>query len=143
MASEIASAMSAIAAVVGSTAGIRFATSQPKETQNVDPFAYVFMASGRFDVGPIGTRKSLTNIAIDVLKVRKDLPRDLATINPFLDSITLALLTEVSDTGDKFSNTISTFKQITLTLLPNVDYAGVQMIGYRFLMEDVKILVNL
>jgi len=143
MANEIKDMMTAVAVVVDSVSGIRTATSEPRETQNIDPFAVVFMFSGSFEVGPIGTRKSLSTIAVDVLKVRRDLPRDIATLNPFLDSVPTALISEVSDGGDRFGNTIQTFGGIKVQLLPNVDYAGVQMIGYRFTMENVKILVNL
>ncbi len=135
--------MAAIAAVVDAVSGIRVATSEPPETMNVDPFAVVFVMRGAAEVAPLGTRKTLTDIAIDVLKVRKDLARDLSTLNPFVDTVTNALLAQVSgDTAGRFSNTISTFGRVEYQLLPAVDYAGVQMIGYRFVMKDVKILIN-
>jgi len=143
MANEVKDMMAAVATVVDAVSGIRTATSEPRESQSVDPFAVVFLFSGEFGTSPIGTKRSLTTVAIDVLKVRRDLPRDLATINPFIDSVTTGLISEIADGGGRFSNTIQTFGDIKVMLLPRVDYAGVEMIGYRFLMENVKILVNL
>jgi len=142
MANEIKDMMAAVATVVDSVSGIRTATSEPKEKPQEDTFAVVFMFSAKIDLAPQGSRKSLSSIAIDILRVRRDLPRDLATLNPLLDSIPLALCAEVTDTGDKFGGTISTFKDIDVQLLPAVDYGGALHIGYRFLMNGVKILVN-
>lgn len=131
-----------IAAVVAGVTGIHQAPTNPNETQNDYPFCAIYLASGNLGAGPIGTRKSLYNVVIDLLTRRINLPDDLALLDPFIDSIPAALIAEVSATGDKFSNTISTFDEITMTFIPSVDYAGVQMIGYHFVLNNVKILSN-
>jgi hypothetical protein len=140
-------AISEIAYVVSNVPGIKQAPAQPSETQNEYPFAAIYLATGTLGLGPTGTHKSLYNIAIDVLTNRMDLPNDLSILHPFIDLITSALDAEVSNSEDGlpggcFNGTISTFESVSISFLPKVDYAGVQMIGYRFLMNNVKILSN-
>lgn len=143
---EVSNMLAGVATVIDTVPGLRVATSLPPETMPSDPAAIVFLIEGNFPLEPLGSRMSLTDIAIDTLVRRNDLPRNLAVLNPFLDAIPYRLQLEISDQpgyGGKFGNTMQTFGQITVTLLPNVDYSGVQMIGYRFVMEECKILVNL
>jgi hypothetical protein len=135
-------ALTQIALVISNVNGIKKAPAQPTETFNEFPFAAIYLTTGTLSVGAIGTRKSLYNIAIDVLKNRISLPDDLALLNPFLDTIPEALLAEVSGDGNRFEQTISTFSEITMQFIPFTKYAEVEMIGYRFIMNNVKILVN-
>lgn len=133
-------ALAEIVAVVSVVSGIRQAPAQPTETANVYPFAITYAMDGELKAGAMGTRKHLVNIAIELLTARKDLARDMATIAPYLDSLCSALLAEVSDSGTQFNHSISTFDTIAYEFLPDVNYAGVQMIGYRFTLTNVKIL---
>jgi hypothetical protein len=80
---------------------------------------------------------------VDVLAPQNDLARDLAILTPLVDLVSLALVGQVSGSGQRFGNTISTFDTLRVDYLPNVDYAGVPMRGYSFVMENVKILVSL
>jgi hypothetical protein len=119
----------------------------PPETQSYTMFAIVYPFSGSIDVGPTATRKALHSIAIDVLRKRADLARDIEAVKPLIDTVPDALIREVSydsdsNPGDRFSNSISTFGKLSYTWI-STDYAGVAHIGYHFLMEDVKILINL
>lgn len=139
----VASALTAIASVVAGVSGIRSAPANPTEQANADPYAAIYVAGGNMTAGVIGSKYGLFTVAIDVLKVRKDLPRDLATLNPFLDSVPAALLAEVSSGGDMFSGNIVTFGGVEIEFLPDVNYAGVEMIGYRFMMVNVKFLTAL
>lgn len=139
----IAAALTAISATVAGVSGIKSAPDNPQENINEYPFALTYVMDGTLNIGPIGTRKSLLNISIDLLTVRRDISLDMAILTPYLDSIPHALASEISYTGDRFSNTLETFEKITLQFLPFYDYAGAQMIGYRFIMENVKLLVNL
>lgn len=142
MANEFVNAKTQIMNVISSLTGIHQAPVNPNETQNDFPFAVGYLASGNLGAGATGTRKSLYNIVIDLLTRRINLPDDLATLDPFIDSIPLALIQQVSGNGQRFSLTISTFDEITIQFIPAVDYAGVQCIGYRFIMNNVKILSN-
>lgn len=143
MSEAIENAVTQIAAVVAGVSGIRAAPTYPRETENVDPFAVTYVTNGTLTAAPIGNRKTLFDVAIDMLIPRTDLARDMARILPYVDTIPAALMGEVSGTGDKFTSTIETFRAIDFEFLPAVDYAGVQHIGYRFILRDVKILVNL
>lgn len=143
MTQAIEAALAQISSVVGAVSGIRQAPTYPNETQNIDPFAVTFLVDGQIHAGPIGTKRDLLNVRVDVLLPKVDLPRDLATLTPLVDTVSLALVGEVSGSGQRFGNTISTFDTLRITYLPDVDYAGVPMRGYSFVMENVKILVSL
>lgn len=143
MTQPIQAALAAIAVVVGNVSGIRQTSQPPNETQNVDPYAVVYLMNGNINMGAVGTKKGLLNIAVDVLIPKVDLARDLAALNALIDPVSLALASEVANTGQRFTNTISTFGMIQINYLPNVDYAGVPSRGYQFVMQDVKILTNL
>jgi len=139
----VATAVAAIAAVVDGVSGVTLAPTYPRETMNESPFAVTYVITGEIDIGPIGTRKSLLSIAIDLLIPRRDIALDMETLLPFVDSIPNALLSEVSTGGDVFSGTIDTFGFISVEFIPSMDYGGVQHIGYNFVMNEVKILTSL
>lgn len=143
MTEAIESAITQIAAVVGAVSGIRQSPTFPNETQNVDPFCVTYFLDGRIEAGAIGTKRNLMNIRVDLLAPKNDLPRDLAILTPLVDTISLALVGEVSGTGDRFGNTISTFDTLRINYISDTDYAGVPMRGYSFVLENVKILVSL
>lgn len=139
----ISTALTAISAVVAGVSGIKRAPDNPMENINEYPFALTYVMDGFLNIGPIGTKKSLINIAIDLLTPRRDISLDMAILTPYLDSIPTALVSEVSVGGDVFSGTISTYENLRLEFLPFYDYAGAPMIGYRFTLENVKLLTNL
>ena len=139
---SVRTALDAVISVVSGISGIRQAPTNPTDNPSIYPFAVCYVMDGQLVNGAMGTRKHLVNIAIELLTARKDLARDMALISPYIDSISSALLAEVSDSGDRFGGTISAFEGINYELLPDVTYASVQMIGYRFTMTNVKILEN-
>ena len=135
-------AIEEIVKVLKSVDGLRQVPINPPETMNVETFAVVYPLSGSIDIGPVGTRKSLHVIAIDVLTVRIDLARDIARMKPFIDTVANALMKEVSTGGDMFTNSVETFSKLSYSWIAT-DYAGVSVVGYHFMMEDTKIQVNL
>jgi hypothetical protein len=143
MSEAVELAIAAIATVVSGVSGIRQAPTYPNETQNVDPFAVTYFVDGRLECGAVGTKRDLININVDLLIPKNDLARDLAILTPFIDTISAALVGQVSGTGARFNNTISTFDTLRIKYMGDVDYAGVPMRGYSFTMENVKILVSL
>lgn len=108
----------------------------PPDTVNVDTFAVVYAGSGTITNGVVGTKKSLHNIVVDVLTKRTDLARDMARVKPFVDTVKTALLADPTITG-----TAQTFDSISYELI-NTDYASVPVIGYKFTMNNVKILAD-
>lgn len=143
MTQAIEAAIAAIATVVSGVSGVVQAPTYPNETQNYGPFAMTYFQNGILEGGAIGTKRGLININIDLLLQRNNLPDNLAQLTPLIDTVSLALLGEVSGSGGRFAGTISAFEKISIQLLPMVEYATVQMIGYRFTLQNVKILVNL
>lgn len=142
MANEFVNAKTQIMAVVANISGIKQAPTNPGETMNDYPFAVGYLANGNLGAGAVGTRKSLYNIVIDLLTRRINLPDDLALLDPFIDAIPAALIAKVSGDGNRFESTISTFDEITIHFIPMVKYAEVECIGYRFVLNNVKILNN-
>lgn len=138
---SIVSALSAIVSTVSAVSGIRRAPANPTETANVFPFALCYVMEGNAQPFPMGTRTHLCNIAVEVLTARKDLARDFEVITPFIDSVPAALLAEINtEAGSQFESNITMFEQVTYELLEK-NYAGVDVIGYRFIMTNVKIIV--
>jgi len=141
MANEFVNAKIAIMAVVAGVSGIAQAPTNPNDTQNVYPFVAGYLSTANVGGGAIGTNKALYNISLDLLTKMNDLASDLALLDPFIDSIPAALEVEIT-TGDRFGATISTFDSITIQFIPGVEYDGVPCRGYRFILNNVKILSN-
>jgi hypothetical protein len=134
MAQPIESAVSAVVTLVRTVTGVMQVPVNPPDTVNVATFAVVYAQSGTIDNGVIGTKKALHNIAVDILTTRTDLARDMARIKPFIDLFATALLADPT-----FAGTVQTYENITYELV-TTDYASVPMIGYKFLLNNVKIL---
>lgn len=143
MTQPIEGAITAIAAVVSTVTGVVGAPTYPPDNITYSPFALTYVANAHLDAGPIGTRRDFLSISIDLLVPMRKLDQDMEVLEPLIDPMLTALIGEVSGTGGRFSGSISTFESVELSFIPNVDYAGIPMRGYRFMMNKVKILVNL
>lgn len=132
-----------VSTVVGKVAGIMGAPQYPPETITYDPFAITFLMGGEAGGGAVGTKRDLLNVSVDLFVPRRVLDQDMAVLIPLIDPIVAALLGEIAVGGGKFAGAIDTFEKIAISYLPRVDYAGVEMTGYRFQMLNVKVLVNL
>lgn len=147
MTEAIETAVSEIVTVLRSVLDANSVPVNPPEQMSKDTFAVVYPERGSVDVSPIGTRESLHAISIFLLTVRSDLARDIARVKPYIDTISNALLSEMTydsdgNQGGIFNNSIDTFGSLTYQQV-STDYGGVPVIGYQFTMEDVKIKVNL
>ena len=147
MANEIVTAINQIVTVLKTVTALKNVQGYPPEQMNYDLYAVVYPNNGSIDVAPVGTRETLHNINIDVLRQRTDLARDMTVLYPLIDSVPNALLLEVSydsdgTPGSQFSNSIETFGNLSYSLIQS-DYGGTPVIGYRFIMEETKIQVNL
>ena len=147
MANEIVTAISEIATVLRTVTALKNVQQYPPEQMNYDLYAVIYPNSGSVDVAPTGTRETLHNINIDVLRQRTDLARDMTALYPLIDSIPNALMLQVSydsdgTPGSQFNDSIETFGNLSYSLIQS-DYGGTPVIGYRFIMEETKIQVNL
>lgn len=140
-------ALHQIAAVLRAVDGIQAVPNVPPEQMNYSVFGVVYPPSGKIEGGPEGTKQSLHNIVLAVLTTRTDLERNMTVLEPFLDSVPLALLREISydssgNPGQQFGQTIEIFESISYTWI-QTDYGGTPAVGYQFTMENTKIQVNL
>ena len=134
MTEKIELALTAVATIVRSVTTLKQVPVDPPETISVDTFAVVYAQSGSIDNGVVGLKKSLHSISVDCLTKRTDLARDLARVKPLIDLIPSALLANPTLAG-----TVQTFGSISYEVV-QVEYGAVPMIGYKFLINDVKIL---
>lgn len=141
MTEQAEGAIAGIGDVIADVSGIEQALINPTETANADLFAVIYAAEGSYEFGATGLT-ALHTIYVDVLKRRTDLAVDMAALKPFIDLVPGALLAEIGDGGGRFGNTITTFGGVDYKLTYD-DYAGTKVIGYRFIMQSVKILGNL
>ena len=144
----INSAIDQIVAVLRTVSGIENVPINPPSVMSYSTFGLVYPSTGVFDASPTGTKKGLHNLAVDILSKDMDKAKVIERIKPFVDSIPLVLLRQVSfdssgNPGQRFSNTISTFESVTYSFIPEADYGGVSVTGYHFQMNNVKLLTSL
>ena len=143
MIQPIEGAIIEIAKVVKTVSGIIDAPTYPPDTMTYSPFAITYLGNAHFDNGPIGTRRDIFAINIDVLIPNRKLDQDLAVLTPLHDPIHAALQAQIRDNGGKFNNSVQAWDGgLTISYLPKVDYAGLDCRGYRYEMLGIKILVN-
>lgn len=143
MTQQIDTACAAIAAVVDSVAGVDAAPAAPQDNINERVFALIYPMSAELDIGPIGTRGELWNVAVDLLTPHSNTSQNLSALMPILVLLLTALNSEMISGGGFFSGTIDTAYTIRVEFLPVYFYSSVDCIGYRVTLEGVKLMVNL
>lgn len=141
---QLQTACTAVATVVAGVSGIRQSHDLAPDNPNAWPTAIVYPQNGNFAAAPIGYKKALHNITIDVLVPEQttQLARQMETLTGLVDLIGAALLSEVSGSGARFSGSIDVFEQVEYSFLIT-NLAGVPCRGYRFTLRNVKILGTL
>jgi hypothetical protein len=108
--------------------GIRAAPAKPPDAVNVTPMAITYPRSGNWE-GPSGAWKNgLQTVIVEILIPAKDLPRDVATLMPYAESLPNILLKNptLNGTVDCIVGKIAwTFGNLG-------EWAGVMMRGWRF-----------
>lgn len=141
-------AINRIIVALRTVSGIENIPLNPPSVMSYATFGLVYPSTGTFDASPTGTKKGLHNLSIDILSKDIDKARVIEKIKPFVDSISIALIRQVSydsdgNPGQRFNNTISTFESVTYSFIPEADYGGVPVTGYHFQMNNVKLLTSL
>jgi len=141
---EIDTAITAIAAVTASVSGVDAAPAFAIFNVRENIFALHYVMTSQSEIAPIGTMRDLAVIACDIITPFVDvLSTDLQEILQIAKAVKLAFVREASSGGDMFSNTISTFGICRMEFLPNYIYGNTQYIGYRIMLEDVKLEYDL
>ena len=145
MTQTITNAIVEIAEVVAGTTGIKAPQANPRENASEYPFAMVYLLEGDVGSESEGWIVDLHNFAIDILVPREwDLAVSLPLFHPILDTLKVVLFQEVAKTGGgAFNGSIDTFSSLRIMFLPEYNYAGIDMIGYRVMMEQVKLVGTL
>jgi hypothetical protein len=143
MTQTLQGAVSAIAAKVLTITGVGAAPSNPQENINERIFALTYLMTNAVEISEIGTKQNLATIAVDLITPLTNLEQDTAALMALIDPIDTALIEEMSTGGDAFSGTIDTFSSLMVEFLPFYPYSGVNCIGYRFTLQDVKQKINL
>lgn len=134
MTQKIEDAIAAVVVMLQTVTALKQVPVNPPETVNVDTYAIVYTRTGVIDNGVVGGKFAMHSIAIDALTKRTDLGRDMARVKPFVDQIPNTLLADATLGG-----TVQTFRSVSYELV-YPDYAGVAMVGYQFILNDVKII---
>jgi hypothetical protein len=124
----------AVQTVVRAVVGIKFAPDNLPGKLPTYPAVITYYAGGHYDTGPFGIAQSLHNIACDVVINKADMGRDMETLVKFIESIPAAL------TNDPwFGGLCETFSGVRYEFIPSGNWAGVEIIGYRFIIENIKL----
>jgi hypothetical protein len=118
--------------LVGTLPGIRRAPQYPPDKSSVFPFAVAWPDVGKMTREDASTNKNVFNIILAIHTARKNLARDMETIEPFIQQIGDLLL----DTDNiTLSGTVDTVIAVDWKLEPNMAYGDVDTIGYVFTIE--------
>jgi hypothetical protein len=142
-AQTLVGAVTAIAAVVDNVSGVASAPAIPTENINERVFALTYVMTSAVEISETGTKQHLAMIAVDLLRPLLNLSADLTILLPIADAISTALITEATSAGDMFTGALDTFATLRVEFLPQYIYSNVQMIGYRIVLEDVKLKLDL
>ena len=126
-----------VQAICRTVSGIKGAPSYAPEQINLYPFAVAYPGDGEVEFGALGEMKALHNVIVEVHVARKDLPVDLQRVSGFVDSIPAALMDDPTLGGscDTFQSIRYRFSQL--------GWGGVETIGYRFTVVNVKVRTEL
>ena len=141
-------AINRVIAVLRTVSGIKNVPLNPPSVMSYSTFGLVYPSTGQFDASPTGTKKGLHTLSVDILSKDMDKALVINKIKPFIDTVSMALIRQVSfdsdgNPGQRFGNTISTFESVSYSFIPEADYGGVPVTGYHFQMNNVKILTSL
>lgn len=132
-------AVNEIIAEIQTISGIRRVPEQPPENNDQFPFAIVYPGTGSYHQAPAVVMTGLHNVTIELHVSRKDLPRDYSTVMNLIDKIPEELM-KLHNAGG-FSD-LATFGDIEYSF-GSMIWAGVDTLGVRYTMTDVKVQTNL
>ena len=132
----IEAAIGAIQAIVGAVSGIKGAPDYPPESLGVYPMAVCYPGDGDVEIKVAGEMQGLHNIVLEVHAARKNLKTDVDALIGFGDTIPAALLADTTLDG-----AVDTFGGMSYRF-GGMSYNGMDTIGWRFTLRNVKIRSN-
>lgn len=131
--STIQTLMARIQAKLDAVPGIRSAPLYPPEQMLEGPFAVVYPGSGEAQFGTPGSKKELVTMVVEVMVVRKDLPRDIQKVTGFHDLVLNALMGDTT-----FGGLVDTYGRIDWTFGP-LQWGDTDTVGYKFQIREIKV----
>jgi len=131
-------ACAAIATACAAVSGVRQAPALPPEqiTAGNFPFVVTYPDSGTIGYNTPDDAIFLHNIIVEVHTARKDLPRDVDKIFPYIETIPAAIMADPT-----LSTNVQTIGEISYTF-GEMNWGDLQTIGIRFTLSEVKLLVT-
>jgi hypothetical protein len=124
----------AVAALARGVTGVRAAPNYPPDKADIFPFAVAVPDEGELQFVSAGFGKGLHTLALEVHVQRKDLATDIAAAMGLFEGLRTALLSDPTLGGK-----VSSYGPIRYQFQA-MDWAGVGTIGWRFRLENMKIL---
>jgi len=110
----------------------------PEALPTVENWVVMYPGETEFIPGlPSGYMTAMYSVIIEIHTPRNTLPQAHKRIVALYDDIPIKLFDDLLDT--KLNNTVSTFGNITSTGLIAMNYAGIDTVGFRYTVRDIKI----
>ena len=125
--------------VIEGISGIKGADQYlPEALPTVENWVVMYPGESEFIPGlPAGYMTALYNVVIEIHTPRNTLPMAIKRVIGYFDDIPNALY---DDRCDGYMNgTVSTIGEITSTGLVAMNYAGIDTVGFRYTVRDIKI----
>lgn len=135
MAGSVQQIVSKVQSYISGLSGMRSAPASPPDQAKMFPFSLVYPGEGEWTMEPVGWKKALHSIVIEIHVQRRDLPRDFESVVGFCESVPNVLFKEL--VADKWDATVDTIGPITY-IFGVLGYGGIDTIGFKFTVTGVK-----
>jgi hypothetical protein len=143
-AQTLTGAVTAFASVIASVSGVDSSPAYPKFNINERVFALNYVMNSVVELSELGTRQHLATIAGDLLTpILGAEDADIQTMLTIAELAATAFITEMTDAGTKFNGVIDTFENCRIEFLPAYLWNNTPYIGYRVMLENVKLKLDL
>ncbi len=136
-------ALSAVASVVANVSGVNSSPSYALFNINERIFSLNYVMTSEAEISEIGTKQHLAVISCDLLTPLIGMTDEIDTMLGIADSASTALIQEASSGGDMFSDAMMTFSFCRIEFIPFYPYNNIPHIGYRIMLEGVKLKLDL
>ena len=104
MAQSISGALARVQTLVGALSGIRKAPTEPPASMNAFPFSIAYIGPGEWTEYSNGGKQFLGDLMLELHVAFKDLPRNVAELMDYVESIPNAILGDNSNLNSTVSS---------------------------------------
>ena len=142
-AQHLDTALSAVASVVAGVSGVGASPSYAQFNINERVFSLNYVMTSVVTLSEIGTKQHIAAIACDIITPIVGMTNELDTILGIADDVSTAFAQEASTGGDMFSGALDTCVNVRVEFLPFYPYNNIPHMGYRVMLEDAKLKLDL